>query len=717
MTLKVQRLSPVTGILEVVDVGAPIDFGSPGASLRAVSLPNDGGLAQTFYAKLVPINPAFSGAASNYEMRLTTVSNLIGHGSVGTCPSGQGSGSLTPGLWSNPERNNTGWAMTLIDTAASSSDLYVAWYTFDGQKRPVWLATQPTPLVGQDWWSPLLLYTWNGQSVNHPTMVGEVSIRYLTNDPTRAVVRWKWNEAGITEHTECIRDYFVAGVQRIPEANSAYTGPWFEPSRGGYGIQFTIGQTGASNYAEIATLSVYDSLGRPTWLQDEKLGLTAPPSNGPSTFNLKHRQSPYPGGFPTVLCIENGSPPCIGALTAAGTLTRTYTNANTGTASIAVQAVVPMVPNPNHVINWTRPDNGSGTVNIVRINQSQVIVNRTTCNLSTQAPCTVRVDWAASPNHGTAPRLYRFGPGSAVFRIPVNQPTGEYTDTLTVAGTYRYDLMTEDVPTSNPIARSANVVIIVNGQNPSTCVLSDWTSTFGNPVAGEPDDTVPVRRYTGRCGLQMTTIGQYVQDDRPANESTYQARFYYYTGNRSGGTADIFQARNASGTNIIAVKHDGAQLQFSVNGTATTRSQTVEDNRWYAISLNWSSGTGNGFLAIQIKGAAQGVVNPGTITGIANSADRIETSRLGLIEGAGTGTVGFDEFEARRYSMPERLCRGDADGNGSLTAADVTAIANEIAGTQLATGQPDATEDGVVNSADQAAVSTMVNQSLTCNSN
>ncbi len=214
--------------------------------------------------------------------------------------------------------------------------------------------------------------------------------------------------------------------------------------------------------------------------------------------------------------------------------------------------------------------------------------------------------------------------------------------------------------------------------------------------------------------MQATAIGSYVVDDRAAAESTYNARFYYYTGNRTGGIADIFQARSGSGINLIRVRHDGNALSFNVNGSGTTRSVTVVDNRWYAVELQWKAAP-SGTLGIRVTGNNSDTPLPvSPITGFNNVNDRIEEVRLGLISGSGAGTVGFDEFQARRLTEPKRLCRGDAVPDGVRNQLDIDAITAEINGIAMVQGQADANENGNVTVADLVAVMNLINTAPVC---
>jgi len=347
---------------------------------------------------------------------------------------------------------------------------------------------------------------------------------------------------------------------------------------------------------------------------------------------------------------------------------------------------------------------------------SQVSVDRTSCTLGS-APCNVLATWSTNVN--STARVYRRrldGPGGT-FRLPVDSANSSYTDNITAAGSYRYELNQTDSPSGTNLAVSP-AVIISAAPVASTCSFADWTTVVGTPIAGGPSDSPAIPRYRGRCGIRAVAIGDYLVDASPSVEDSYNPRFYYYTGDRSGGTADIFQARSASGTTLLRVQHDGNSLYFSANGGATTRSVIVADNRWYMVRLNWTTGAGNGSLAITVTG--NGNVTPlltPAITGLNNQADRIEEARLGLISGTGAGAVAFDEFEARRYTAPVRRCRGDANDDQVLNVTDLAMIQGEIVGggAPISPGQPDFNEDGVVNVTDLALLQGPIVAGLGCN--
>jgi len=203
-------------------------------------------------------------------------------------------------------------------------------------------------------------------------------------------------------------------------------------------------------------------------------------------------------------------------------------------------------------------------------------------------------------------------------------------------------------------------------------------------------------------------------------------RFYYFTGNISGATADIFQARSTGSANIIRVTHDGNQLNFSTT-SGTPVNITVADNKYYVIELAWAAAAGTGSLTGTVTGNSgtgaaplqAGVIN---IANLNNAADSITEARIGLIAGAPTVTapVFFDEFDSRRTQNPGRLCRGDAasPANNVVNVFDAVAIINDASGNpaQLSLLQPDVNDDGVVSVFDAVGAVTIAGSAFaTCN--
>lgn len=249
------------------------------------------------------------------------------------------------------------------------------------------------------------------------------------------------------------------------------------------------------------------------------------------------------------------------------------------------------------------------------------------------------------------------------------------------------------------------------------CSTAAWTGAATTATAGLPTAGFP--RYSGRCSLRAAAVGQFVTDGSPnGTETSYNARFYT-AAPAFTGEADIFQARDTGGTNIIRVTYDGAQFKFYVNGTANTAVVAAAPNRYYGVEVRW---TAAGTFTALVKGAA--AVNATTVTISGFTGGTIDTARLGWISGgtlAGGATAPhFDEFDSRRTSTIGFLCRGDANGDRAINIFDRGIVnqdinaQNGIVGANLAIGQPDANEDFAINIFDRGIINGLIVSNPNC---
>lgn len=251
-------------------------------------------------------------------------------------------------------------------------------------------------------------------------------------------------------------------------------------------------------------------------------------------------------------------------------------------------------------------------------------------------------------------------------------------------------------------------------QTSMACSLTAWgqgnppgaTGVVGAPVAGEPDDAVAVKRYSGRCGLQAGT-GAFVQDGLPTAEATYNAQFYMFTS--ANGT--YFRADDAAAAAQVTVGYDGANITIA-GAQGTPASVVAAANRWYRVLIKFNATTQALGYTVRGGGAAEATAVSGSIAGASATTARIETAKLGLVSGTGTATV--DAFESRRTSDPAPLCRGDANADAILNVQDRILITNEAAGTSLNSGQPDVNEDGLINVQDRILVTNRAANAEVC---
>ena len=194
-----------------------------------------------------------------------------------------------------------------------------------------------------------------------------------------------------------------------------------------------------------------------------------------------------------------------------------------------------------------------------------------------------------------------------------------------------------------------------------TGAFSAWSATGGN--------TARISVTTGGQGgtadrMQAQISGGasgYVQDNTPANEPTYHARFYFNPNGLTTGsgknpsTFDVFDGLTTSNMVMFQVQYrrstnTGYQVRLNVarsGGSSSTGWYAITNNAWNTIEIAWQSGS-----SASASLYTAGVLRQ-TLTGLNTSAYTIDTARLGPQGSLGSmsGTAYFDSFVSRRQSV------------------------------------------------------------------
>ena len=171
-------------------------------------------------------------------------------------------------------------------------------------------------------------------------------------------------------------------------------------------------------------------------------------------------------------------------------------------------------------------------------------------------------------------------------------------------------------------------------------------------------------KYVGDYGLEIVVDDMsptYVQDNTPADEARYRARFYVRSDLLAMAAVDeyeLFTAFAGDSTPVLrlTVYNDGTDhlLRFVARedgGADTTPGAgIVLANGWRAIEIDWQASTApgadDGFLDLWVDGHPQ--------TGLAaldNDTLSVDHVRWGAVDGLDAGTAGstyLDAFESRR---------------------------------------------------------------------
>jgi len=153
----------------------------------------------------------------------------------------------------------------------------------------------------------------------------------------------------------------------------------------------------------------------------------------------------------------------------------------------------------------------------------------------------------------------------------------------------------------------------------------------------------------------------YVQDNSPAAEQLYRARFYVDLSSLSPGTLDTFDhfAAYGSGGGVLfdlRLEDSGADIALVARARegASFSSVTADSSlpsTYFAVEFEWKAsdaGLSNGHLDVWVNGSpVSGLSN------LDNESDRVDFVRWGAVDGVDSttsGTMNLDEFVSQRSS-------------------------------------------------------------------
>lgn len=191
--------------------------------------------------------------------------------------------------------------------------------------------------------------------------------------------------------------------------------------------------------------------------------------------------------------------------------------------------------------------------------------------------------------------------------------------------------------------------------------LSAWSSS----VTDSGDLSVnAAAALVGSFGLKAVIDSNgaiYVQDNTPASESSYHARFYFDPNSipmAAGNAHYIFVGRNGT-VEIFRVEFRRNNGKYEVRAQAANDGTGYLNTPWSVISdashyieIDWkassAAGAKNGYIKLLIDNVLKG-----TKSGIDNDTRRVDDARLGPSGSIDTGTRGtyyFDAFESRKLT-------------------------------------------------------------------
>lgn len=215
------------------------------------------------------------------------------------------------------------------------------------------------------------------------------------------------------------------------------------------------------------------------------------------------------------------------------------------------------------------------------------------------------------------------------------------------------------------------------------CTLANWSTSVGIVDLLAADAAAGVRAYQGECGLRVTlddTQSHYLQDNNPAAEKRYIARFYLYIGGYMSAM-DSAELALLSGYSTNGSRHFRLVLAKTASGNFTLTRRVRRDDgteaieaggailnqNWNEIVLDWAASSADvandGSIALTVNGVTQTAM-----TGLDNDQAVIDHVRLGVDGGisalAAPGQFMVDTFLSQRSGVPTSPDPPDSDDDG-----------------------------------------------------
>jgi subtilisin-like proprotein convertase family protein len=270
-----------------------------------------------------------------------------------------------------------------------------------------------------------------------------------------------------------------------------------------------------------------------------------------------------------------------------------------------------------------------------------------------------------------SPASLTFAPADAL--IPKTVTVTGADDVLS-DGNVAYTILTAPAVSADPLytgADASDVSVTNNDDELADLIFKDgfesgdvlqWSSSRN--VGGRLAATAAAA-LDGSFGLSANvtdTNALYIQDDTPAAEPRYRARFLFdpngfLPGPGNGNSmVNLFAAFQGTSTRAITIVLRRRQGQYSVQAQAILDGGTQVSTAFvnitdapHAVEFDWqrasAAGANNGSLQLWVDGAAVA-----TVGGLDNDTTGVDLARLGPqnLQSGASGTLFFDRFESRR---------------------------------------------------------------------
>lgn len=372
-------------------------------------------------------------------------------GSSGGAP---GSTVTTPGRWWNPERRGTGWDLMYTE---DNEHMAAVWYTYDHSGAPVWLLAPGGEFTNGTWQSKLFKFTFDFDH-NQPVSseVGSVAITSIPENASRAALQWQWDDvSSTTTYRECINEFGLSATDVSPTSavSAGIFGGWDPVGTRRWSaflsVQMVTTTADEPAYVESATITTYNDVGQPRWVQAQSpLFYDLPTFGDPMEEDLIYF---YAAGAPTGINFGHAhlEPPV-------GEWERVFQDTETATVSLDI----------DH----------TGRDGNITIHAQNVILQKTTsANLIKANPvadcqaaagsnvCNVTVNWTAAHVYSGSASVFRKSKNPSLAPVLLTTSgSGGLVDPLPVGTSASYQLRASQSPTSALLSESNTTTSIAN---------------------------------------------------------------------------------------------------------------------------------------------------------------------------------------------------------------------------------------------------------------
>jgi hypothetical protein len=210
-------------------------------------------------------------------------------------------------------------------------------------------------------------------------------------------------------------------------------------------------------------------------------------------------------------------------------------------------------------------------------------------------------------------------------------------------------------PTQTPTTKPADQLFADSFESGN---LSAWTSSLTDDGSLSVSTNAALVGSRGMQAKINDNNAMYVHSSLPASQLRYRMRFYFHPNSlqmAEGDMFNIYNAYNSAGSTNLMIRMRRYLGNYQLQVAARDNSAWVMTG-WYPITnakqyieIDWKAATSasynNGFLYFYLNGSVK------TSLALYNSSWSIARDRLGVVDGARTGTRGtiyFDHFESRK---------------------------------------------------------------------